>query len=264
MIPTSDGGVVIQNAPVEVIIPPAANSGNLVWGMSIDRSNQAAIDEGYITVCLSAMRSSGEYVTSFAAPLQIRMPKPPLNGVLAFSRNNITWTVISRLVERALPDEAQDGYFVEADGRIIVFTRHLTCFGFRKPQAPLDMSIAKFDIVTGSVSRALATGGTGEDLIRYQTMSDPSVCEVTETGLIFGNSAGTCTVYATKGGGSFYLDASSPTIDIKVVDAIVPLVPLAPGVGRLALAVQLAVLAVLVAMCVLLVTLGRRRFPKEE
>jgi len=260
VIPTSNGGGVIQNAVVKVIIPPAVKKENLVWYTFSDRSNQAAIADGYVSVNLTARRPSGEIVTSFSAPIEILLPKARLqDGVVAWSADGISWAPIPRLAERALPDGALDGYFVEADETITVFTRHPGEFGIRKQQTSLDLSISKLDIASGSVSRAFATGGTSGDLISYQTTSDPSVCEVSESGLIFGNSVGTCTVYATRGGGAIYMDVSSPAIDAQVVDAVVPK---ARGVGRLALASQLGVLGVLLAMCVLLVTLGRRRFPK--
>lgn len=278
-VATPSVGATPQAAPViEVVVPPAANTQNLVWNMSMsDSSNQPVVDSqsvvddqsvvdsqpilknefgvevGYITVGLTATLPSGEKVTSLDAPIEIRLPKArPEDGVLAWSRDDITWRPIRQLQVRELPAGVPDGYFVEADGTVTVISRHLTGFGIRKPQAPLKLSVARFDIISGSVSRAVTEGGTSEDPILYQTMSDPSVCAVTETGLIYGLSAGTCTVVAKRGGGSIYMDTSSPIINAKVVGAIVPVVP---KVGRLALAIQLAVL---VALCVLLLTLGRR------
>lgn len=270
---TPSVGATPQVAPViEVVVPPAANTQNLVWNLSMsDSSNQSVVDDqstvdnqttvvnefgvdvGYITASLTATLPSGEKVTSLDAPIEIRLPKArPEDGVVAWSQDDITWRPIRQLLVRELPAGVVDGYFVETNGTIIVLSRHLTSFGIRKPQAPLKLSVARFDIVSGSVSRAVTEGGTSEDPIRFQTMSDPSVCAVTETGLIYGLSAGTCTVTAKRGGGSIYMDTSSPIVNAKVVGAIVPVVP---KVGRLALAIQLAVL---VALCVLLLTLGRR------
>jgi hypothetical protein len=215
--------------------------------------NQFGIEEGYITVALTATQQSGTLVTSLDAPIEVRLPKaPPLGSVMAWSRDDITWNSIPQLLTRELPGGVSDGYFIEADGKVTVFSRHLTGFGIRKPQLPLELSVAKFDIVSGSVSRAVTAGGASEDPIQFQTLSDPDICAVTETGLIYGLSAGTCTVYATKGGGSIYMDTSSSIINTKVVTAIAPIVP---KVGRLALLIQLSVLT---ALCVLLMMLGRR------
>lgn len=269
---------------VQVVVPPAANTQNLVWDMSMsDSSNQAVlvsqsttdsqsptaiqaptdnqaiatnssgVDIGYITVGVTAKSSSGQLVTSLDAPIEIYLPKArPEDGVLAWSRDNITWRPISQLLVRSLPAGQPDGYFVEADGTITVLSRHLTGFGIRKPQIPLQLSVAKYDIVSGSVSRAMTKGGASEDPVQYKTLSDPSVCAVTDAGLIYGLGAGVCTVIATRGGGSIYLDTSSSIVTTKVVGAIAPLVP---PVGRLTLAIQLGALVV---MCVLLLMFGRR------
>jgi len=240
-------------AVIEVIVPPEANTANLVWDMSIsDRSQQASIDEGYITIDVTATLRSGGDVTSLDAPIRILLPKPPTDGVLAYSRDDIHWTLIPQLAEPVLPDDMQDGYFIEADGSVSIFTRHLTEFGIRKPQTPLDLSLIKVEVVSGSVSRAVAVGGTSEDPILYETTSDSGVCKVTDSGLIYGFSAGVCTVFATRGGGSKYLNTSSSSFNTNVVQAIVPLVP---PIKTLPLMLQIVALMFL---CVLLGILGNR------
>ena len=217
-----------------------------------NRSQQATIDEGYVTINVTATSKSGERVMSLDAPIQILLPRPPPDGVLAYSQDDIIWTLIPQLAEPVLPDNMQDGYFIEADGSVSLFTRHLTGFGIRKPQTPLELSVVKIEIVSGSVSRAVAVGGISEDPIRYQTISDPGVCKITDSGLIYGVSEGVCTVFATRGGGSIYLNTSSLTFTTKVVTAIVPLVP---PVETLPLLLQLMAL---IALCVLLGILGNR------
>lgn len=266
MITASDGATIMQMsvpqvagstgaAPmvIAVVVPPEANTENLVWHMMMnDRLQQSTINEGYMTINVTAALPSGGNVTALEAPIQIHLPAPPADGVLAHSRDDITWTRIPQMLTPSLPDSAPDGYFVEADGTITLLTRHLTSFGIRKPQAPLELSVVNIDIVSGSVSRAVAAGGTSEDPIRYKTLSDPGVCTVTDSGLIYGVSAGICTLVATRGGGSIYLDTSSSTFSTKVVSAIVPLVP---PVEHLPLLLQLAAL---IALCVLLGILGNR------
>lgn len=236
-----------------VIVPPEANTLNLVWNMQMfDRLQQNTIDEGYMTVVITASLQSGGDVSDLDAPIQIRLPVPPEGAVLAYSVDRITWIEIPQLSTPLLPEGQPDGYFVEGDGTVTLFTRHLTSFGIRKPQSALDLAVVKLDIVSGQVSRAVATGGTSEDMIRFKTLSLPEVCTVTDTGLIYGVSAGVCTVVATRGGGSIYLDTSSSSFSTKVVSAIVPLVP---PVERLPLALQLVVLTIL---SLLLIALGRR------
>ncbi|MEO5974866.1 MAG: IPT/TIG domain-containing protein [Ilumatobacteraceae bacterium] len=265
-ITASDGATIMQmdipqtsgspdSAPIiiAVVVPPAANTENLVWNMMMsDRVQQSTINEGYMTIEVTANMQSGDSVTSLDAPIAIMLPAPPLDGVLAFSRDGITWTLIPQLLVATLPEGQEDGYFVEADGSITLLTRHLTGFGIRKPQAPLELVVAEVDIVSGSVSRATATGGTSEDPVRYETMSDPSICKVTDSGLIYGLNAGTCTVFATRGGGSIYLNTSSSTFSTTVVSSITPLVP---SVANMPLILQIVAL---IALCVLLGILGNR------
>ena len=107
---------------------------------------QSTVDEGYMTIEVTANMQSGDSVTRLDAPIEIMLPAPPLDGVLAYSRDGITWTLIPQLLVPTLPDNQEDGYFVEADGSIRLITRHLTGFGIRKPQAPLALSVAKIDI----------------------------------------------------------------------------------------------------------------------
>ena len=236
-----------------VVVPPEANTLNLVWNMLMfDRLQQDTIDAGYMTVIVTARMQSGEDVSKLDAPIQIRLPIPPADSVLAYSEDDISWTLIPQLSAPLLPEGQPDGYFVEADGTITLFTRHLTSFGIRKPQSAIELSVVKLDIVSGQVSRAVATGGTSEDQIRFKTLSLPGICTVTDSGLIYGVSAGICTVVATRGGGSIYLDTSSSNFSTKVVSAILPLIP---SVERLPLMLQLAALMIL---CILLGILANR------
>lgn len=252
-VPQAVGSTEVAPMIIAVMVPPEANTENLVWNMMMnDRLQQTTIDDGYMTITVTAQLPSGGDVTKLDAPIQILLPPIPTGGVLAYSRDNITWTRIPQLLVPSLSDNAPDGYFVEPDGSITLITRHLTSFGIRKPQAPLELSVVKIDIVSGSVSRAVAAGGTSEDPIRYKTLSDSSICSVTDSGLIYGLSAGVCTVIATRGGGSIYMDTSSASFSAKVVSAIVPLVP---PVQNLPLLLQLTVL---IALCVLLGVFGNR------
>lgn len=257
-IPQVEGSDLVGLDVIEVVVPPEANTENYVWYMLMsDRLQQSAIDEGYVTVHVTATSQLGGDVTFLDAPIQIHLPALPLDGVVAFSGDGIVWTKIPRIAVRFLPIDSQDGYFVEIDGTVTIFTRHLASFGIRKPQASLELSVAEVDIVSGSVSRALAAGGASEDPIRYKTLSSLDVCTVTDSGLIYGVSAGICTVFATQGGGSMYLDTSSVTFNTKVVGAIVPLVP---PVQRLPLVVQLAALIVLTVLLGLLGNQMWRRY----
>ena len=105
---------------------------------------QSKVDRGYVTVGVTATTQAGKSVMSLDAPIQIHIPKiPPTGSIVAWSQNDIIWSVIPKLLSPALPDEASIGYFVESDRTITVFSRHLTSFGIRKLHKPHGLPTAK-------------------------------------------------------------------------------------------------------------------------
>jgi len=56
--------------------------------------------------------------------------------VPAYSIDGTTWTAIPQLASPALPAGQSDGYYVNADGSIDIYTLHATYFGVVSPTAP--------------------------------------------------------------------------------------------------------------------------------
>jgi hypothetical protein len=71
--------------------------------------------------------SAGAAITS--SPLVIHISSFPAGQVPAYSRDGTTWTTIPRLNAPALPDGQSDGYFVNTDDSLDIYTRHATLFG---------------------------------------------------------------------------------------------------------------------------------------
>ena len=89
-------------------------------------------------VAITATDSNGQPVTTLAKPLVIHFASG-LSGMVPASSSDggTTWTPIPLLGTPALPGGQRDGYFVNADGSVDVFTRHLTLFGlFADTNAP--------------------------------------------------------------------------------------------------------------------------------
>jgi hypothetical protein len=84
---------------------------------------------GPTVVQLSVTTSGGTAVTTFQAPLVIHLSAREGGDVPAYSRDGTSWTTIPRLPAPELPDGKQDGYFVQPDGSIDIYTRHATFFG---------------------------------------------------------------------------------------------------------------------------------------
>jgi CSLREA domain-containing protein len=79
----------------------------------------------------------GTRITTFDPPLQLEFPPEPEGWVPGYSEDGKHWTPIPRLSSPSLPAAWPDGYYVQADGSILVFTRHATLFGvLHDTQAP--------------------------------------------------------------------------------------------------------------------------------
>lgn len=97
--------------------PPVAVGGGLSLGA------------GNAVVSLNVTNEAGAAVTRFEAPLEIRISGSDASEVPAYSRDGTTWTTIPRLASLPIPADQDDGYFVNADGSVSIFTRHATLFG---------------------------------------------------------------------------------------------------------------------------------------
>jgi parallel beta-helix repeat protein len=72
---------------------------------------------------------TGQAVTQFAAPLVLHVSAIAKGEVPGYSHDGTTWTTIPRLSSPELPAGQADGYFVNADGSVDIYTRHATLFG---------------------------------------------------------------------------------------------------------------------------------------
>jgi hypothetical protein len=95
---------------------------------------------GSTVIQLNITTAAGAAVTSFAAPMVLHIDAGETTEVPAYSENGVTWTTIPRLGSPVLPDGQSDGYYVNADGSIDVYTRHATYYALVKdtqgPTAP--------------------------------------------------------------------------------------------------------------------------------
>ncbi len=217
-------GVNGQPLSVEVVIPDASSGDDSTLNLGLStRTKQEYLDDGFITVSIRIENSEGNGITTLNSPIEIRMPKVPKGAVVGSSSDEITWERIPELDSNALPGIAADGYFTHPDGSISVLTRHLTFFGFRKPQTSLAVSITSSSLTAGSLTVATATGGESEDELQYSTLGKSEACSINENGLIRGGSSGTCSVSVSRGGGSVYMSTTSRTHSIDVVSSITPM-----------------------------------------
>ncbi len=87
---------------------------------------------GSTIIQLTVTDAAGNPVTQFAKPLKLRISASEAGHVPAYSQDGTTWRPIPRLTSLPLPPTQDDGYFVNTDGSIDIYTRHATFFGLLK------------------------------------------------------------------------------------------------------------------------------------
>jgi hypothetical protein len=178
--------------------------------------------------------ATGVQVNKFSKPVAINFPNPSNVttttssnvGVPAWSTDGLTWTLIPALTSAELPSNLNDGYFINSDGTITIYTRHLTIFGLRLKQSPLIISAPSQELEPTKSMQLTLSGGNGLGSVKY-TSSTPTFCNVNSAGLLTAVKLGTCSVSASKLGSEVYLDAASNTLSISVANpqVVVPKTP---------------------------------------
>jgi hypothetical protein len=208
-----------DNQLVELTVPPKSTSSDTNWSVK-STVTAAAITSGYATLQIVATAiSTGADVTKFAIPLELHIARAATDGIPAYSLDDgLTWTELAQLTSNSLPANLNEGYFVNTDGSMTLFTRHLTLFGIRKPTPVVEISTTTNQLELGDTSFLIISGGAGSGNIRFQT-STPKVCAVSPTGFIVGLAAGNCFVTATKYASEIFIDTTSNPLKIVISDA---------------------------------------------
>ncbi|HWB21857.1 MAG TPA: hypothetical protein VG652_03105 [Gaiellaceae bacterium] len=87
---------------------------------------------GPAVIQLNVTDDNGDPITSFPIPLQIHISASSTGDIPAFSEDGLSWTTLPRLTTPDLPADQPDGYFMDPDGVITIFTHHATYFGVLK------------------------------------------------------------------------------------------------------------------------------------
>lgn len=136
-----------------------------------------------------------------------------MDGFPYWSYVGNSWHRLLKLDIEVLPSNLHAGYFVEADGRIVIFSDYLTLFGFRKAQAPLSV-ISPLEKLNDSATAALkSVGGSGIGQLIYKTPTD-SICSISETSIVRGISEGNWLISTLKMASDFFADTASKQISI--------------------------------------------------
>jgi hypothetical protein len=120
-----------------------------------------------------------------------------------------------------LPAGQRDGYYVNSDGTIWIFTRHLSMFGVLAEQAiPLNIASTVNNLNPGDTAQLTVTGGEGEGQLVVESLT-PGVCTIDANLVVTSIASGTCTVRATKGTSGRFLEATT-SLSLTVAGQSVP------------------------------------------
>ncbi len=113
---------------------------------------------GSTIIQLTVTDAAGNPVTQFAKPLRLRISASAADNVPAYSQDGITWRPIPRLTSLPLPPTQEDGYFVNTDGSIDIYTRHATFFGLVKATK---FKISSVNVGAKALTSAVVLPGRG-------------------------------------------------------------------------------------------------------
>ncbi len=168
---------------------------------------------GITTIQLTVTDMDGNAVTQFGAPIKLHISTSKVGDVPAFSQDGITWTPIPRLFFLPLPPTQGDGYFLNADGSVDIYTWHATFFGLLKDTQKPSVPKVKARIA-GSKLRLLVRAKDNVKLAKYRVLFNGRVVKVTRSGyLVLAARAGTFRVVAVDTAGN----KSKPSAAIKVI-----------------------------------------------
>ena len=210
---------------ITLVIPKAATPENAK--VALTAVPRAATDPaGILAVRVRIADAAGRALTVFDPPLQLTLGKQDTATVVAFSADGETWTPIPRTDTDTLPAGQREGFRVDANGNVVILTRHLTFFGFRALQPAVEITVAETLTVATSTTAA-AAGGAGSGGIVWSTSSS-TICTVGADGLVTAVAAGTCVITAQRQADRLYVTSNIATRQLTIVAPPSPVVVSTP------------------------------------
>jgi hypothetical protein len=165
-------GAFTQPVTVQVTPQPAAAAVPAAGGVPAAPTPVAGgFSVGPTVVQVSVTTESGQAVTQFAAPLVIHVSAFAPGQVPAYSHDGTSWTTIPRLDAPVLPAGQSDGYFVNPDGSVDIYTSHATLFGLLVDSQAPSRPVVRTRL-TGSKLRLTIHARDNLRLASYQVRRD--------------------------------------------------------------------------------------------
>jgi uncharacterized repeat protein (TIGR02543 family) len=162
---------------------------------------------GLVTIQIEILDAFGGVIPQINANIVIHFDNPAGGTTVASSQDGFIWTPIPLIPDggKSLPAGFTDGYYLDANGKVVIVTSHLTFFGFKVSQAAkLEAKASSKVFVKTNTTEVAISGGSGDGVLKYDSLTT-AICKVSPTGLVTFKSAGICKITATKGGDATYL-----------------------------------------------------------
>jgi hypothetical protein len=160
--------------------------------------------------------ATGAPITGFQQPITIHLSASQAGDTPAYSHDGVSWTPIPRLSSPVLPAGQQDGYFLNPDGSVDIYTLHATLFGLlTDTQAPSKPTVVA-KVLGGKLYLTLRGAKDNVRLARYRvTLNGRAVKTTARAYLVLPAHAGTYRALALDAAGN----TSKPSTTISVVRA---------------------------------------------
>jgi hypothetical protein len=174
------------------------------------------ISAGYRVVEINGTNASGQEIEDLEAAIRILFDSPAPGAVpVQSSDDGVTWRELPSLSTPELPSGQRDGYYVNSDGTVWIFTRHLSMFGVLAEQAvPLSITSSSSTLAVGESAQLTVTGGEGDGELTVESLN-PGVCSVDANLMVTVVGSGICSIRATKSSSGRFLEATT-SFDLQV------------------------------------------------
>jgi hypothetical protein len=173
---------------------------------------------GVITIKVEIIDAFGAVIPQLNAPITIRFNNSLGETIVAQSSDGYLWEPIPLIANggTTLGATDKDGYYLDANGKVVIVTNHLTLFGFKVFQSgTMKVSSSGNAYVKTLTTKLYTSGGSGSGSLTYQT-STSNICSVANNGVVTFKIAGVCSVSAIKGGDDTYMHQQSMVSQLTI------------------------------------------------
>ena len=209
VVPSENGATISVTAPAGVLPDQSSLTVTPVTAPE-------AVKSGLVQVEVKAFNSNGDRITQLNKVLTINLGHLALEGnAVAYSQDGLVWQTITKIDGTVLPDDLNEGYYLDGDGAVVILTRHLTFYGTKRLAKDLILLAPNRSHEIGTSVSLKLQGGSGTGALTYISLT-PKICSITQQGVVTALAAGDCSVDAVKNGDSVYSSSTSGPLLLNI------------------------------------------------